>query len=215
MEYKKKWDKYTVGKVKWINRNRSHPCRDMFVQNVQDAKVTSVLEIGGGELIEARQIVAAIPGFDYHVVDLSKVFLKFCKQQTGIQCHRGDMMSLPFEDDQFDMVYGSSILEHAPELRQVMRECARVSSRFTFNMFKWRMKGKGLDTRYVKKKQYYSTPFPIDKVLDLIKSLAELETPVICGEDVCEAFDDHRKTIGDVDEHRNGNYLVLRGRWKV
>lgn len=43
-----------------------------------------------------------------------------------------DISALPFEDDTFDLVLCTEVLEHLPEPRTVVRELSRVSARHVF-----------------------------------------------------------------------------------
>ena len=91
-DYSKAWDKYEIGKVKFINRRREHPCRKAFVDFVSKEGFNNILEVGGGELIEAQSILKIKPLIKYYVVDVSKVFLKFSKSIKGVKGYKGNMI---------------------------------------------------------------------------------------------------------------------------
>ncbi|MFW6130515.1 MAG: methyltransferase domain-containing protein, partial [Atribacterota bacterium] len=121
-EYKKKWEKYNIGNIKWIDSNREHFCRKHFIDYViSDSTIRSILEIGGGELIEAQKIIDLRKDISYSVVDVSSVFLSYCDKIDGIDGYCGDMVNLPFKNKYFDLVYGSSILEHSPDIKKTLK----------------------------------------------------------------------------------------------
>ena len=126
-EYKTKWDKYKIGKVEWINNRRSHPARRLFMDHVEQYEsIKSILEVGGGELVEAISIKQFREDIEYTVSDISDTFLTYCRSLDKLNCVKGDMCELPFEDKSFDLFFVSSVLEHSPDVVKTISEAARV-----------------------------------------------------------------------------------------
>jgi len=143
------------------------------------------------------------------------VFLEYCNSLNKFNCARGDMCELPFEDKSFDLFFVSSVLEHSPNVSSTISEAARVSDRFVFTLFKWRMVSGSLKSNYNSKKKYYTTMFNIDDIIESIKSVGgSIDSKLISSMDgnVCD-FDEYRQSFQE-DEHRNGSYLTLIGEWK-
>ncbi len=56
----------------------------------------------------------------------------FRARLPGVRAVQGDLRDLPFEDDRFDLVLCTEVLEHLPEPREALRELARVSAAHLF-----------------------------------------------------------------------------------
>ena len=53
-----KWNKHKTGNVEWIKKHKDHPHRNRFIDYaIANDSITSILEIGGGELMEAKKII--------------------------------------------------------------------------------------------------------------------------------------------------------------
>jgi SAM-dependent methyltransferase len=80
-----------------------------------------VLEIGGGSGWQAARLAAI--GYAVESVDLaSNPYLR--AQEWPVRIYDGQ--SLPFPAESFDAVFSSNVLEHVVNLKQLMREAARV-----------------------------------------------------------------------------------------
>ena len=213
-EYKNKWNNYEIGSIKWIDINREHCCREKFVEYMERENIKSIIEVGGGELIEAQKIISKDTGVDYVVVDVSDTFLKFANSINGVSAFKGDMIDIPFDNKEYDLIYCSSVLEHSPDIRNTIKEMSRVSNKFYFNMFTWNMKTGNLESVFQNKKKYYSTVFNIDMLLELIGEYGKIEEMAVYSRDGGdESWDDYRRDNPDIDENRNGKYLLIRGSW--
>ena len=71
-----KWNKYEIGKIHFVENTKQHPHRQDFADFVVQ-HADSVLEAGGGELIEYNLIRHRKP-VTYTIVDVSDVFLSNC-----------------------------------------------------------------------------------------------------------------------------------------
>ena len=214
-EYKNKWNNYKIGFVPWINDNRTHYCRTKFIDFVEQEDFKKIVEIGGGELIEAREIVSRDPTIDYFVVDVSDIFLSVAEKIKGLTCFKGEMTNIPLIDKQVDLIYCSSVLEHSPDIYKTIKEMSRVSKGFYFNMFKWKMKTGNLKSSYRSKKSYYSSVFNIDMLIDLIKEYGDIRSMIVYGKDSGETdFAEYRKLNPEIDGNRNQKYLAIQGYWE-
>jgi len=211
-----KWNKYEIGKIEWINKNHSHSCRKYFIDYIKNNNIDNILEIGAGELIEAKSLLGDNPSLRYSVMDISDLFLKYCKDNTSVKAFKGDMTDPPFEDKSFDLVYVSSVLEHSPDIKKTIKAMSRVSKSFYFNMFKWKMKTGNLKSNFKEKKQFFSSYFNIYELLDYIKKYGDIEDLFVCKKDIEERipFEDYCKTIDNIDVHRTSDYLTIIGSWK-
>lgn len=68
---------------------------------------------------------------DFHAIDTSAEMLvqaKSVMQQAGLDPHlqQADVMSLPYEDQSFDVVMAAHVLEHLPDPQRALAEMVRV-----------------------------------------------------------------------------------------
>jgi ubiquinone/menaquinone biosynthesis C-methylase UbiE len=218
VDYHKKWDKVKIGNVKFINSRKDHSCRNEFVEYIIDNNITLILEVGPGELIEGKTLLDKNPDISYSIMDVSDTFLNYCKSIPNISAYKGDMIDAPFTDKQFDLVYMSSVLEHSPDIKATIKEMSRISNEFYFTMFKWSEKEGGLESIYRHKKKYYSTPFNIDMLIELISEYGKIEDIFISslnGDNSHLDFEEYRDGRDIEGLHRTGDYLTMRGKWKV
>ena len=184
---------------------------DDFLKN----DFNSILEVGGSELSEAKAILKK-KKLRYCTANISDFFLEFVDETDGVEGFKADMVDLPFEDKQFDLVYASSVLEHSPDIESSIVEFARVGKRFYFNMFKWLMHGGSLKSQYRERRQFFSTAFNIHKLMGLIGKYGKIEKKFI-SKRVKKGKVSFDRTYGKSctkDYHRNGNFLTLIGTWK-
>jgi len=209
-----KWNKYTVGGVKFINSRRHHRCRAEYVNRVLASGYETILEIGAGEAIEAQKIRKQKPDVDYVILDVSDFFLKQA-EDLGFTTVKAEMTDTGFVDKRFDLVYGCAVLEHSPDIQATIKELRRVSKNFYFTMFRWSMKSEELRHRYRKKKKFYSSTFNIYCLLDLIKQYGNIKEMFISTLDgKVIGWNEYVEGLGDTDVHRNGNWLSIVGEWR-
>jgi len=80
-----------------------------------------VLEIGGGAGWQAKQLAEA--GFQVSSIDLQESL--YNKHQVWkVQSYDGKI--IPFDDDSFDVIFSSNVLEHIPEVETFQTEISRV-----------------------------------------------------------------------------------------
>ena len=126
------WEKYKRGEYP------NHNPFNSFIEFVELEKPTSILELGCGAGYYSLVARSAHPALDRFVgADYSQEMI------THAQAHYPDegwytadvRMTLPFKDEQFDMVVLSSVLLHLPEQEQwvfALREAARVAKGSVF-----------------------------------------------------------------------------------
>lgn len=211
MNYKNKWNNYTPGEISWINDRMYHPSREYFVQWVFSEDIKSVLEIGAGECFEAKILKEHI---NYTVIDISDTFLEYAKK-NNIQCKKGYMADIPFDDKSFDAVYMCSVLEHTDNIYKTIDELKRISNKYFITLFKWTYKDVSMESTFHDKRKYYSTEFNIDKIIELLESVSVIDQFKVAKEsgeilDYCEYMKEYIKE----KRHRNGNYACISGSWK-
>lgn len=209
MNYTDKWNNYKIGDIVWINKRRGHHCRKLFVDYIKSTDHKSVLDIGAGECIEARELFGIV---NYTICDVSETFLAFAKG-IGLNTIKGCMTDIPTQV-KFDMVYMCSVLEHTPDIEKTIQELRRVSKFYFITMFKWRYDG-DLESVFRPKKNYYSTEFNIDKIFELFEKYSVITNKFITYQDDKNImnYSDYIKKIRISGIHRNGNYLSIVGKW--
>ena len=210
----KKWNKYTIGEIPWINSRREHSSRAPYIKHILDNDIKNVLEIGGGELIEAQKIREHRSDINYKILDVSVTFLKYANRKN-FKCYKAEMHNTGFKNKEFDIIYMASVLEHSPNLRKTFEELKRISKQFYFTMFKWKIKDGGLRSVYINKRKYFSTEFNINKLLKLLSEFGKVNNMFICTLDnKIVDYDEYMKFISPgINKHRNGNYLSIKGEW--
>jgi SAM-dependent methyltransferase len=89
----------------------------------------SVLDAGCGEGHVTGWVARALPGAEVTGVEgRADALAAFRQRNPGLRAVQGDLLRLPFEDGEFDLVTCTEVLEHLPEPRQALRELSRVSA---------------------------------------------------------------------------------------
>lgn len=89
-----------------------------------------VLDVGCGDGV--LSLMMAKKGAEVVGVDLSVPNIKAAKKYAGkirASFLTGDVENLPFDDDSFDLVVSSHVLEHIPDFNQGLREVMRVTKK--------------------------------------------------------------------------------------
>jgi len=216
-----KWDQHKIGETPWIIKHNSHPHRDYFINKIINSelyskklKITSILEIGGGELIEAKAIKDLRPDIRYCVADVSKSFLSNCRKNNICECLEASMDNLPFQEKEFDLIYMSSVLEHTPNLEKTLKEISRISHSYFITMFKWNMSGNNLKEKYWENRKYFSSVFSYFSLKNkLDKMSSDIFVNVIQKDGTILDIDEikNKKVTG---EWRNGDRLNFIGIFK-
>lgn len=95
------------------------------------ADVRSVLDAGCGNGMFLKHLQDQ-GRFDCRGLERSRAAIKTGVEQLGVKITEGDLGSIPFEDNSFDMVTSMEVLEHLPlpVFTKAIREMERVSRRY-------------------------------------------------------------------------------------
>jgi ubiquinone/menaquinone biosynthesis C-methylase UbiE len=86
-----------------------------------------VLEVGCGAGRQARTLKTLRPELELHGADLSHRAIDEARSYNdGVEYRVADANRLPYEDNSFEAVMLFDVLEHVPEVAQVVGEIARV-----------------------------------------------------------------------------------------
>lgn len=220
IDYKSKWNNYTPGDVSWINDRKTHPCRKLFVDYVSNISHGnrfrySVLEIGAGELLEAKKLEYEAC---YVVCDISKTFLKHASH-NGIGTIESCMTDIK-TDKFFNIVYMCSVLEHTPNIVKTIESIKKISEKYFITLFKWTYKNVECPYQsiYHPKRGYFSTEFNINDIVRLLKEHSKIEFMTVTGDNIeTMSYKKYYSTLNEKQKnglHRNGNYLSICGVWK-
>ena len=120
----------------------------------------SVMELGsgpGGNLLEVwKQSPSRLAG-----VDISEQMLELAKNKVpkGVELHKTNGTQIPFEGEEFDIVFTATVLQHNTDeemLKKIMAEVARVSGKKVFLFERIEKKIKGDELCYGRPVSYYS-----------------------------------------------------------
>jgi ubiquinone/menaquinone biosynthesis C-methylase UbiE len=103
--------------------------RPVYQEVMKRTKVgngTSYLDVGCGAGMAAR--LAAELGADISGIDAAEDLMEIAKERVpNANFHNGDMESLPFDDDSFDVVTGFNSFQYAGNPRIALAEARRVT----------------------------------------------------------------------------------------
>jgi ubiquinone/menaquinone biosynthesis C-methylase UbiE len=96
-----------------------------------------VLEVGAGDGSILQKLSDYNFGSEYHAVEISDSGVAHIRSRNIkdlVSVQEFDGYKLPFEDDSFDLVILSHVLEHVEHERLLLREIKRVSSNFVIEV---------------------------------------------------------------------------------
>jgi 2-polyprenyl-3-methyl-5-hydroxy-6-metoxy-1,4-benzoquinol methylase len=119
------WDD-ALGFILFINR--------LFVMVKSGARILDFGCGAGSMVFRLRELGFDAYGFDIHDYvayrsDDDRQWFRFSQstsRDTSAFTIDADRYAIPFEDDFFDVVHSTSVIEHVLDIRPMMRECARV-----------------------------------------------------------------------------------------
>lgn len=89
-----------------------------------------LLEVGLGQGADAEQLIrrgAIWSGLDLTPESVSRVKTRFSVRGLSFdQIRQGSVLSIPYPDESFDMVFSHGVLHHVPEIRKAQSEIRRV-----------------------------------------------------------------------------------------
>jgi ubiquinone/menaquinone biosynthesis C-methylase UbiE len=107
-----------------LSTTRLERCVKAFAGLPAGAKV---LEVGCGAGRQARTLKALRPELELHGADLSqRAITEAQSYNDGVEYRVADATRLPYDDTTFDAVMLFDVLEHVPDVAQVVGEIARV-----------------------------------------------------------------------------------------
>jgi hypothetical protein len=205
-----KWDNYKIGSVPWIESRRKRLTGVPFIeQAIKLRPGAKIIEIGGGELVEAQEILKQRPDINYMVIDISHTFCDNANK-LGIKAERKNFCKMSLPENYCDMIYANHVLEHLENIESAIRMIIHSSRAFHLCMFKWRFKTGGILPDWCIRRGYYSTEYNIYQLLSLFGTSLK---------DIYTTDDMNRRTEWKhyinahkgMDKNRNGHYLHLVG----
>lgn len=123
----------------WLSQRNwgdlDHPQRRKLHEFVEKNGVRSMLDCGGGPLLEYRALRrAGFSSIAYALVEVTEKFVRDARAE-GIAAFAGSIESLPIRPKSYELVYCRHVLEHAPRWRDALREMVRVATRFVYVSF--------------------------------------------------------------------------------
>jgi ubiquinone/menaquinone biosynthesis C-methylase UbiE len=106
--------------------------RQVALEITSSVKAGKVLDVGTGPGHLLVEITRCNPNLELVGLDLSPSMLKIAKKLTGqykmpVQLVRGNVRSLPFSDDTFDLVVSTLSFHHWRDPAEGIRQCLRVT----------------------------------------------------------------------------------------
>lgn len=98
-----------------------------IVKKAQTDSPIQVLDIGCGKGRYLRNLMKEFPDNQYYAVDLSSKVMEYFDDLDVTEKVQGNLTSIPYEDNKFDVVYACEALEHAVDIRSAVRELCRVT----------------------------------------------------------------------------------------
>jgi ubiquinone/menaquinone biosynthesis C-methylase UbiE len=98
-------------------------------------QIKSVLEVGCGSGAVLQELADRRVGWDFKGIEISDERSKSTLERNNAQditILGYDGKKIPFEDDSFDLVYATHVLEHVTDLRGFLLELRRVARRFIY-----------------------------------------------------------------------------------
>lgn len=111
--------------------------KDLWLQEIGVKCGGRVLEVGCGGGVFCHKLKKYVPSIQITGVDLDSGHIAFARdkaKELGLECQFvvGDIASLPFEDDTFDLCFSYTVSEHVPpeafytQQRRVLKEGGRL-----------------------------------------------------------------------------------------
>ncbi|MBX7171835.1 MAG: class I SAM-dependent methyltransferase [Pyrinomonadaceae bacterium] len=95
-----------------------------------DFQGKKILEIGLGQGADAEQIIkrgGIYSGVDLTAESVERVKMRFSLRNLPFaEVKQGSALELPFNDNEFDIVFSHGVLHHIPEIKSAQKEISRV-----------------------------------------------------------------------------------------
>lgn len=93
--------------------------------------INTILDAGCGEGFTTRTLKASFPESSTTGVDQDKDAIRFAKEKDPASTYSlGDVTSLQFENNKFDLVICNEVLEHLPQPEKAIQELLRVTKTY-------------------------------------------------------------------------------------
>ncbi len=124
------WDgdrKYGYGGYRYDGRWRS--VAQKMADYYQLKPGQKVLDVGCGMAHLLYELTQAVPGISVTGIDISQYALKHAKEEVRENLHYGQAQELPFQDNEFDLVFSLTTLHNLKvyDLKKAVQEIERVS----------------------------------------------------------------------------------------
>ncbi len=121
------YEKFFTDYDRFRYQNESHLPACLDALNVAGKRV---LEIGLGEGSDSERLIrqgASWSGLDLTTESVERVRARLTLRELPYEeLRQGSVLSLPFADDTFDMVFSHGVLHHVPDIKQAQSEIHRV-----------------------------------------------------------------------------------------
>lgn len=112
--------------------------KELWLRHIGAEPGMSALEIGCGGGMFVHKLKGLIPDLNITGLDMDRNHISYAREKAaelGLDCTfvEGDIGSLPFADETFDLVYSHTVAEHVPtdlffgEQRRVLKKGGRIS----------------------------------------------------------------------------------------
>jgi ubiquinone/menaquinone biosynthesis C-methylase UbiE len=130
-----------------------------FVNHLVDSyQFDSILDVGCSQGLAVQQY--QISGKDAYGIDISKIGVDKAKELGINNCKVASILNIPFDDNNFDAVSSSDVLEHLEEsdVEKAINEICRVSKKYLFLKIASKKEGNRKWIAIIKEK--YAEEFP-------------------------------------------------------
>ncbi len=132
-EYELWWEKCLINRVSidtfegWLG-NIYAPSRIAMRGHIKQKQYRSILDVPSGLCIDYFGFKQDGIEIAYQGVDITPKLVQLAQNQ-GLSVIEGDIKSLPFHDNQFDVCYARHILEHLDSYEKAITSLIRVAAR--------------------------------------------------------------------------------------
>ena len=122
---------YSAGELEW-RRLGALDKIDNLQALLGTRKVSSVLEVGCGTGAVLAEAVRRGIGTSHVGIDMADPREHMDERAVDLDLRQYDGSRLPFDDNSFDLVFASHVVEHVPDPRGFLAELARVSRQLVY-----------------------------------------------------------------------------------
>lgn len=102
-----------------------------LVKTVKPLQVSSVLDVGCGEGFTLDRLYREKIGKNLEGIEYLDTAIKIGKKiHPHITLTKGDIYTLPYKDNSFDLVLCTEVLEHLADPKKALKELVRVSKKY-------------------------------------------------------------------------------------